>query len=367
MVTGARYESSTGEGASSDSYWLEGTVGGVGERLIPDRHGAPRPRSADELAALYPKGTKISVLYNPDATMWAVQDESLRVIKARPDFWEREASRRLLFGVLTLCPVPLALLVYFVVRFVNYRRFAKQAAMPAHFPEQRIKWAVPKTLHKNVARIQRLLQESVRVDSSRPPQSLLDCYFGMRTEGEFSAWFVLLDSPRREIGEVLYRSCGSKTVRHYFATLLSDSTAFEGVVWSGTQDTLVCYRNGTEVCRVIRGHPEPQPADGATAASWWKRLRYGPRRWSVEVSGTPFGEIEMPTRTERRLFVESDQLRLPIRLFKEPQSSFRAFEQVIPQDEPLPTDALSITIAFLLNVAFRTRIAFRLSAPTGRA
>jgi hypothetical protein len=127
VVTGARYVPSTGEGASVDSYWLEGTVGGVRERLIPDRHGAPPPRSADELASRYPKGTKINVLYNPDVTIWAVQDESLRVTEARPDFWEREASRRLVFGVLTLCPVPLTLIVYFVVRFVNHRRLAKQA------------------------------------------------------------------------------------------------------------------------------------------------------------------------------------------------------------------------------------------------
>jgi hypothetical protein len=125
VVTESVYDS----GAFEDHfefYWLEDIVGGVTERLVPDLDRAPSPRSADELALRYPKGTKISVLYNPAATAALIQGESLRVIDAPPDFWKREASRRLFFGPLTLGPIPLALGIYLAVRFTNRRHLARQ-------------------------------------------------------------------------------------------------------------------------------------------------------------------------------------------------------------------------------------------------
>ncbi len=357
VVGGSHFEPASGDG-DTDTYWLQGAIGRVPERLIPELHGAPSPRSADELAQRYPKGTKINVLYNPAATTTIVQNESLRVKEAAPDFWEREASRRLFFGVLTLCPVPLALSAYIAVRLMNRRRLAKRPSS--------VKWVVPGTLHRKVARTQQLLLQQVRLDSSCPSLNLPDCFFGLRSEGNFLAWFALEDSAHREIGEVFYKSCGNRTIRRYLAALLIDSTTFEGVIWSDAQDTLVCYRNDIEVCRVRRERPEPEPAESTPAASWWQRFRSGTnttghQQWSVEVGGKPFGNIEMRTRTERRLYFEGANLRLPIQHIKEPQFSFRAFEHVIPHDEPLPTDELPLTVAFLLNVAFRTRIVFRLA------
>jgi hypothetical protein len=97
--------------------------------LVPRLRGAPFPRTADDLLSRYPKGTKIEVFYNPDATDMLVQGESLRVLAATPDFWQEEARLRHRLGLRVLVPVPLALAIYLVVRYVN-RRHAKLHSQP---------------------------------------------------------------------------------------------------------------------------------------------------------------------------------------------------------------------------------------------
>lgn len=125
-VSGAEYHRGDEGG---DSWWLTGTVRSREERFIPRLRGAPLPRSAGDLIARYPRGTRIEVLYNPDATEMIVQDESLRVLTASPDFWQEEARLRHRLGLRVLVPVPLTLAVYLAVRYVN-RRHARSHTQP---------------------------------------------------------------------------------------------------------------------------------------------------------------------------------------------------------------------------------------------
>jgi 4-amino-4-deoxy-L-arabinose transferase-like glycosyltransferase len=126
LFSGAEY--SRGD-EGGDAWWLTGTVAARDERFVPRLRGGSIPRSAKDLIERYPKDTKIAVLYNPDATETLVQGESLRVLSATPDFWQEEARLRYRLGVRVLLPVPLALAVYLVVRYVN-RRHARLHLQP---------------------------------------------------------------------------------------------------------------------------------------------------------------------------------------------------------------------------------------------
>lgn len=126
LVTGAEYHAGDEGG---DSWWLNGMVAGQEERLVPRRRSMTHPHSAAELLVRFPKGTRLDVLYNPKATSMLVQDESLRVVLASPDFWPEEERLRIKLGVRVLLPVPLALAVYVTVRWIN-RRHARQQTLP---------------------------------------------------------------------------------------------------------------------------------------------------------------------------------------------------------------------------------------------
>ncbi len=118
LVTGAEYHRGD-EG--DDSWWLTGTIASHEERFIPRVSKGQRPRNQEEVLARFPKGTKIDVFYNPDATEMIVQDETLRVIEATPNFWQEEARRQRSLGQRVLVPVPLALALYLTVRYANRR------------------------------------------------------------------------------------------------------------------------------------------------------------------------------------------------------------------------------------------------------
>jgi len=126
IVSGAEHHRGDEGG---DSWWLTGTVMSREERLTPRLRGAAVPRSAEDLIARYPRGTRIEVLYNPDATETIIQDESLRVLEATPDFWQQEARLRHRLGLRVLVPVPLTLAIYLSVRYVN-RRHARSHFQP---------------------------------------------------------------------------------------------------------------------------------------------------------------------------------------------------------------------------------------------
>jgi hypothetical protein len=112
-----------------DSYWLEGTVRGRKERLVPSLGAASTPESAADLAALYPRGARLEVLYNPNATTALIQNESLRVMEASPDFWEREQRLRNRLGLFVVVPVPATLTLYLLVWYAN-RRQRRSVATP---------------------------------------------------------------------------------------------------------------------------------------------------------------------------------------------------------------------------------------------
>lgn len=115
-------------GEMGASYWLEGTVNGQSERLVPDRRGAAPVRTKDDLLRRHPKGTSIPVLYNPQATQTLVQFESLRVVQATPDFWEKEARYRRRLALYVFLPLPLTLSVYLWIRLTNRRRQAVESS-----------------------------------------------------------------------------------------------------------------------------------------------------------------------------------------------------------------------------------------------
>jgi hypothetical protein len=106
----------------ADSYWLTGTVRWREERLVPHLPGAAIPRTADDLKRKFPKGTKIPVLYNPEATETLHQGESLRVLEYTPDLWEREARIRNRLAIFVLVPGPVMLTVYILIRRSNRRQ-----------------------------------------------------------------------------------------------------------------------------------------------------------------------------------------------------------------------------------------------------
>jgi hypothetical protein len=119
VVRDAVYTSDTENG---DSYWLEGTVDGADERLVPDRRGAAVPKSKRELLFKYARGTSIPVLYDPQASRTLVQRESVRVIEETVDFWEKEAARRRRLAWIVLLPLPLALSLLLGVTLARRRR-----------------------------------------------------------------------------------------------------------------------------------------------------------------------------------------------------------------------------------------------------
>lgn len=105
-----------------DSYWLEGTVNGQAERLVPWFSDLPRPRSLADLSVLFPPGTNLPVLHNPNATTSLIQGESLRVLHATPDLWEREDRLRRRLAPYVLVPVPATLTLYLLVWYANRRQ-----------------------------------------------------------------------------------------------------------------------------------------------------------------------------------------------------------------------------------------------------
>jgi hypothetical protein len=119
VVTGATYD---GGGDFGPDWWLTGLVGGRTERLVPDMRQRTRPQSADDLLQHFPTGSQIDVLYNPTATETLWQGESLRVLEAQPDFWQREARSLVGLGLRVLLPVPVTAVIYTMVRYTNHRR-----------------------------------------------------------------------------------------------------------------------------------------------------------------------------------------------------------------------------------------------------
>jgi len=123
LVTGAGYYRGYG--------WLNGMVAGHEERLTPMLRGTPSARGSVDLLALYPKGTKLEVLYRPEATRAVVQHETLRVLPAGPEFWENEARLRHRLGWFVLAPVPLTLGIYLLVRRANRRHARRRKSLAA--------------------------------------------------------------------------------------------------------------------------------------------------------------------------------------------------------------------------------------------
>jgi 4-amino-4-deoxy-L-arabinose transferase-like glycosyltransferase len=104
-----------------DSWWLTGTVNGREERLVPRFERGARPANAVDLLARNPKGSKVDIYYNSNATEMIVQGETLRAIEMTPDFWQKEKALRNRLGARVLVPVPVTLALYLVVRFMNRR------------------------------------------------------------------------------------------------------------------------------------------------------------------------------------------------------------------------------------------------------
>jgi hypothetical protein len=93
---------------------LEGTVNGQTEHMIP---GGDRDRHI--LAASYPPGTILPVLYNPAETTAVIQDETLRVLPYDAGFWQREDSLRRSLTLMVFVPFPAAFLLYLLCRHLH--------------------------------------------------------------------------------------------------------------------------------------------------------------------------------------------------------------------------------------------------------
>jgi hypothetical protein len=107
-----------------DSYWLTGTVDGQAERFIPRFPRKFRPRSADSLLDLHPRGSQIDVLYNPGETRSIIQDETLRVKQWTPDFWREQERLRNKLLYFVLLPAPLTVGTYLFIRRLGAGKLA---------------------------------------------------------------------------------------------------------------------------------------------------------------------------------------------------------------------------------------------------
>jgi hypothetical protein len=119
-VDGAVYHPAGHDGF--DSYWLTGTVEGKAERFIPRFPQKFRPRSADALLDLHPRGSEIDVLYNPKETESIIQNETLRVVQRTPDFWQEQKRLRNKLLWFVLLPAPLTLAIHLFIRRISVRK-----------------------------------------------------------------------------------------------------------------------------------------------------------------------------------------------------------------------------------------------------
>lgn len=99
-------------------YWLGGTVAGKPEYVKPELPPGFKPTSPADLLTLFPPGSVIPVLYNPNAPEAMIQGEKLRVFHYTPDFWVEESYRLIKFLCFFLLPVPLTFALY---RFISKR------------------------------------------------------------------------------------------------------------------------------------------------------------------------------------------------------------------------------------------------------
>jgi len=74
------------------------------------------------LSVRFPPGTNLPVLHNTNATTSLIQGESLRVLHATPDLWEREDRLRRRLAPYVLVPVPATLTLYLLVWYANRRQ-----------------------------------------------------------------------------------------------------------------------------------------------------------------------------------------------------------------------------------------------------
>lgn len=71
VVTGATFQ---GFEDGTVEYWLIGGIAGREERFLPRFDSGSRPKSADDLLRVYPKGTQIRVMYNPNVSDMTIRN-----------------------------------------------------------------------------------------------------------------------------------------------------------------------------------------------------------------------------------------------------------------------------------------------------
>jgi len=118
IVTGAEYVT---DSDGDPTWWLNGTIKGRPERFIPDFRGRSRPTNVSDLLGLFPKDSRVNVLYNPEASETIIQGETVRVLENRPHLWEQEDALRRKLAPRVLVPGPVALVLYITVRLLNRR------------------------------------------------------------------------------------------------------------------------------------------------------------------------------------------------------------------------------------------------------
>ena len=102
------------------SCWLSGTVAGHTERLRPELPPTLKPECPEDLLTLFPRGSTISVLYNPSAPEMLIQGETLRVFHFTQNFWHKENRLLIKFLCFVLLPVPFTFALY---RYLSRRSY----------------------------------------------------------------------------------------------------------------------------------------------------------------------------------------------------------------------------------------------------
>ncbi|WP_254510695.1 hypothetical protein [Anatilimnocola floriformis] len=119
VVTAVDYDAN---GEFGPDYHLDGEVAGSSERHVPRLRRDQAVRGKGDLARLFPAGTKLAVYYNPTMPRSIIQNESLRVLTAEPDFWQKEINLTVWLGWRVFLPVPVMATIYLLVRRENFRR-----------------------------------------------------------------------------------------------------------------------------------------------------------------------------------------------------------------------------------------------------
>ena len=97
-------------------YFAIGIVNGNRESFSLNRCFSSNPRTYEQLNELMPLGTEIDVLYNPSLSKAHIQGETLRVLKAEPNYFQDRKNDLYNMIVIGYGPIVIWLVLLLILR-----------------------------------------------------------------------------------------------------------------------------------------------------------------------------------------------------------------------------------------------------------